>query len=281
MTTHQFHLLFKHAQEKKKPLCFFHRALSGLADSHDRDRLQEAMRLPYIDGLEFDVQQTRDGVLIVRHDFTIAYKGQRTWVHDLTLKEIRTLLDSHDCLTLEEVLHALASYTKVIDIEIKQEHLAQKILNLVKKYRCYNNVIFTAIHEPIFDEIRGLDQHVACKYGYPRDRGKNLASQKWTYPIVFLILQYMKYSLPFRVHSMIKRTPTPFMSFYHKVLTKRLVDVLHKHHTYVLGATISLHNDTGEQESERVVRTMIEQRVDLILTDFPHIMEKVLCEKKQ
>lgn len=279
MTTHQFQIMLSKAQKQHKPVCFFHRVISGLEGSNDRSNLKNAMKLAYIDGLEFDVQTTRDGILIVRHDFTIFYQGDRVWVRDLTLAEIRTLLSPQDCLTFEEVLSMLTLYKKVIDIEIKQEHLAKKILQLVHKYGCYSNVILTAIYEPIFDEIRKLDTSIACKFGYPRDRGKNLASQKWTYPFVFCILQYMKFSLPQKILAMMKRTPTPFMSFYHKVITKQLVEVIHKHHGFVLGATISLHNDTGEKESERVVRTMIEQGADLILTDYPLVMKNILCEK--
>jgi len=44
-----------------------------------------------VDGLEADIQLTRDGKLVIRHDDLISYKGGWRYVHELTLGELQAI----------------------------------------------------------------------------------------------------------------------------------------------------------------------------------------------
>ncbi len=80
------------------------------------------------DGIEFDVQLTRDGVPVVYHDRTLARAGAgRRRVHQLDLAEIRTLdagarfpdaARRHRIPLLHEVLERFAGKTRLL-VEIK------------------------------------------------------------------------------------------------------------------------------------------------------------------
>lgn len=117
-----------------RPLDLAHR---GYADKQPESTLQAfeyAIRAG-ADGLELDVRQTRDGVLVVNHDRAVAELNSRT-IESLTLDEI---LRATQIPMLEEVISLARSANKPLWIEIKQSHLypgiIQRSLDLLSRYQ--------------------------------------------------------------------------------------------------------------------------------------------------
>lgn len=117
-----------------KPLDIAHR---GYADMQPESTLQafEYAIAVGADGLELDVRQTRDGVLVVHHDRAVAELNSRT-VESLSLDEI---LQNTQIPMLEEVVSLAKSVNKPLWIEIKQSHLypgiIQRTLALLSRYQ--------------------------------------------------------------------------------------------------------------------------------------------------
>jgi glycerophosphoryl diester phosphodiesterase len=96
-----------------------------------------------VDAVEIDVQMTKDGVIVLNHDYTLErVAGLKASVHDLTFAEILTLdirgawtgMPVQRIPTLTEVIHEVKGKSKLI-IEIKpygaKKELARKVAELV------------------------------------------------------------------------------------------------------------------------------------------------------
>ena len=264
------------ARKKGRPPCIYHRAVNGLKNSDSLGTVAETIRNKNVDGIEFDVQATSDGKIIVRHDFAIETDSGYKWIKELSFKKLRKNISENDCPTLEVVIEAIGEIKRIVDIEIKQSGIANRIIGKYKRARIYKQFIFTTMYEEIYQEIMKSDPTVAWMYGYPRDRGKNLTNRWWAQPIVKPAVYLIKKSLPKKIIQMMQMIPTDFFSFYHKVISKELVENIHNEGKFAIGATISLNSDTGKKESLDHMVKMLEDGCDLIKTDYPDLYPEVL-----
>jgi len=107
----------------QRPLILAHRGDWSRADENSLEAFVAALRLPGIDGVEFDVRGARDGTPVVIHDATLGrLRGVRRRVRDLAVGELREL----GVLTLEEILDALPA-PFFLDIEFKEDVGARAI----------------------------------------------------------------------------------------------------------------------------------------------------------
>jgi glycerophosphoryl diester phosphodiesterase len=109
----------------------------------------EAFRLSHqqgADGLELDVRQTIDGILVVTHDVSIPALGNR-FVADVSFSEI--YLET-EIPSLEAVLIFAKQVDQTIWIEIKQSHLYPNIISnvlaLINKYGLENNTVIQSFN---------------------------------------------------------------------------------------------------------------------------------------
>ena len=92
-----------------------HRGASADFPENTRDAFEAALDAG-ADGIELDLQRTRDGVPLVFHDESLARLGRAGRVRDATWSELRAT--SATLLTLDDVLAAFASRTLLL-LEIK------------------------------------------------------------------------------------------------------------------------------------------------------------------
>lgn len=272
MTTLELENRIKMAKAKNKILYFAHRGVSGLARDNSRKAFQLIHTLPNIDGVEFDVQQTKDGKLIICHNLSLQTPKGQKWIYQLTLKEIRQILDSESCPTFEDAIKIVKRGNKIIDIELKSPNIAKRVIKQCKHYGIYERVIFSTVYEGIFDEIRSLDQDIAIMYGYPRDKGKDLAQQKWTQFFVRMYVKIITLFMPVKIRGIMTKQTTKFYSLYHKVITKGLVSQIHNQGNLCIGVVICLQGDITGRSSVRIANHLIKLGVDMIKMDYPHLM---------
>lgn len=276
MTKKEFRRKIENGKKTGRPLCFAHRGASGLAKGGSIKAVRLAMQIKETDGIEFDIQETKNGKLIVCHDSAIKTDTGYQWVKELTLSEIRNFISEDDAPTLQEMFDVLQNWRGILDIEIKQEGITKKVIDLCKKRKVYENVVLTTVYPEIFKEITKNDGSVACIFGYPRDRGKNLAGRKWAQPVVRLVVPLIRQRLKTHINTIMRKADTPFISLYHKVISRTLVNSIHQKRNYCLGATISLRGDTGEKESIKAMASMLNDGADLIKTDYPNLYPEAL-----
>lgn len=151
-----------------KPLVWAHRGASGCAPENTLAAFQKAVDLG-ADGVELDIQLTKDDQIVVIHDETIDRTSDgKGWVKDYTLEELRAFNYNRtkpeykhaDIPTMREVFELLKPTGLFINIEIKTgvvfyEKIEEKILALTKEmgmedrvcYSSFNHYTVTRIHE--------------------------------------------------------------------------------------------------------------------------------------
>ena len=106
-------------------LIYAHRGYSANYPENTLSAFEAA--LPYVDGIELDVQLSKDGRLVVIHDETVDRTTDGTgWVKDMTLQELRQLkVDGYERIpTLEEVLGLIERSNVTLNIELKTDQYA-------------------------------------------------------------------------------------------------------------------------------------------------------------
>lgn len=147
---------------------FAHRGSSGTHPENTMASFIEAERVN-ADGIELDVQMTRDGHLVVIHDERVdRTTNGRGWVKDLTLKEIKRLhvrsrkIRSERIPTLREVLKWSEGNHLIINIELKTglvqyPGLEEKVVQLVREIGLGGRVILSSFNHYSVKQVHQLD----------------------------------------------------------------------------------------------------------------------------
>ncbi len=160
-----------------KTLIWAHRGASGYAPENTLTAFQKAIDMQ-ADGIELDVQITKDGELIIIHDETVdRVSDAKGWVKDFTFEEIREMNVNKDfpelgkamIPTLEEVLMLIKQTNLTVNIELKNgiifyKELEEKVLALTKKMDMWNRVIFSSFNHYSIMKLKELDP--SAKVGF-------------------------------------------------------------------------------------------------------------------
>ena len=181
----------------KKTLVWAHRGAGKYAPENTLPAFQKAIEMG-ADGIELDVQMTKDNQCVVIHDETIKRVSNGTvWVKDSTLEELRqfdyskgfTEYGKVQIPTLEEVLRLVVPSGLTLNIELKTgkifyEQIVEEVLRLVYQYGYQEKVILSSFNHYTLQEIRKKDKHIqtgllyrdgivnVCEYAY-REIGTN------------------------------------------------------------------------------------------------------------
>jgi len=139
-------------------LIIAHRGFSGRYPENTLASVRAALALG-VDFVEIDVQETRDGELIVFHDYRLnRICGVRGRVRHKTLAEIQGL--NPQVPTLREVLSACRGRARVL-IEVKRAD-PRKVAEVIAKLRMEQDVIVFAL------SVARMKQFAAVAPGVPR-----------------------------------------------------------------------------------------------------------------
>lgn len=110
------------------------------------------------DGIELDVQLTKDGEVVIIHDEKVDRTTSGSgFVKDFTYKELRKLnankkgLKKEPIPSLTEVLEWLQTNKLICNIELKNgrfpyEGMEEKVISLIEKYGLANRIIFSSFN---------------------------------------------------------------------------------------------------------------------------------------
>ena len=111
-----------------------HRGAKGYVDENTLASFQKAIDLK-VDGIELDVHLSSDGEIIVIHDETIdRTTNGNGFVKDFTSVQLKQF----GIPTLTEVLD-LMNHNFFVNIELKSNDSAEKVIDLIEKYVSENN----------------------------------------------------------------------------------------------------------------------------------------------
>ena len=153
-----------------------HRGASGYAPENTLEAFKQAMKMG-ADGVELDIQMTRDGELVVIHDETIdRVSGESGWVKDWTLSELKKLNVSKHMKgyekrtripTLEEVLEILKNTEMTINIELKNSivpytGMEERLMWLLSEYDMNDRIWCSSFNHESILRVKQLMPEMKC-----------------------------------------------------------------------------------------------------------------------
>lgn len=154
-----------------------HRGGSHLAPENTAPAFDHAMKLG-VDMIEIDVEQTKDGKVVVIHDTRVDRTTNGTGAVDsLTFDYIRSLdAGSHfsdkfkgtKISTLDEVMRQINGQTGLL-IEIKQGSerypgIEQKVVDDIRKHNAYKWVVVQSFNKKAIDRVKKADNKIKTYY---------------------------------------------------------------------------------------------------------------------
>jgi glycerophosphoryl diester phosphodiesterase len=214
------------------------------------------------DGIELDVQLTRDGEVVVLHDEQVDRTTDgRGWVRDLTLAEVRRL-DAGDWFapgyagervpTLPEVFQ-VAGRAALVNVELKNnkvryDGLERKVLDIVKTAGLSANVVISSFNHASLRVVQSLDSSQRIATLHPPG--------PWRYPVLC--------RLPARAALAVGAEAAHLP---HRTVSRRTVA-----HCHNVGIDVRTWTVNAAEEVERAVA----DGVDAVFTDDPGMVRKLL-----
>lgn len=154
----------------ERTLVWGHRGASGYAPENTMAAFEKAVELG-ADGIELDVQLTKDGELVIIHDETIDRVSDGSgWVKDFTYARLikhnfnRTHPEYEHAQipTLEEVYALIKPTDLTINVEIKTgvvfyPEIEERVLDLTERMGLMERVIFSSFNHYSIQKIKEID----------------------------------------------------------------------------------------------------------------------------
>lgn len=162
-----------------RPYIWAHRGADGYAPENTLPAFSMAAHMG-ADGVELDVQLSRDGQIVVCHDERLERTSNgKGWLKDFTLEELKRLDFSGgneqyagvQIPTLEEVLELLQDAGVLVNIELKTQTLPypeieKKCIELVKRMGYEERVVFSSFNHLSLQKIRLLAKEMKIGFLY-------------------------------------------------------------------------------------------------------------------
>lgn len=166
-------------KKDKAPLVWAHRGASAYAPENTLAAFQKAVDMK-ADGVELDVQLTKDDKLVVIHDEKIDRTSDGTgWVKDYTLEELRAHnynkthpeYEHADIPTLREVYELLKPTDLTINVELKTgivfyEDIERKVISLTRKMGMEGRVLYSSFNHFTCVKLHQLDPEAYVGFLY-------------------------------------------------------------------------------------------------------------------
>lgn len=158
-----------------RPYIWAHRGASGYCPENTIPAFKKAIEMK-ADGIELDIQMTKDQRIVVCHDEKIdRTSNHKGFVKDFTLEELKNFDFSNGndnfkntkIPTIEEVFDLFKDNDMTINIELKTgiffyEGIEEKIIELTEKYGFMDRVIFSSFNHYTIRKIKQLRSEAKC-----------------------------------------------------------------------------------------------------------------------
>ena len=172
---------------------FGHRGSAGTHPENTMISFQQAYK-DGADGIELDVQLSKEGVPVVIHDEKLNRTTDgKGYVKDFTVDELKKFNAVHkfkdeytfcEIPTLEEILNWVKDKNILINIELKNgvilyEGLEEKVVQLVRQYKLENKVIFSSFNHYSIVKLKQLAPEIERAVLYMEGLYKPWEYAKW------------------------------------------------------------------------------------------------------
>ena len=182
-----------------------HRGGSALRPENTLLAFDHAVSLG-VDGLECDVQLSRDGEVVVMHDPTVQRTTDGTGaVKDLTADELAGLdaaarfeaYRGHGVgvPTLRSILHRYPQMPLVVEVKSDQPSVADRVLEVIREGNAEDRVILAGFSHAVVTHVRRVAPHIPTSGSRPEVQAALLRSWLWMKP---RLTGYRLLQVPFR-----------------------------------------------------------------------------------
>lgn len=242
----------------EQTLVWAHRGASGYAPENTMAAFEKAVEME-ADGIELDVQMTKDGELVVIHDETIGRVSDGTgWVKDFSYTKLvkynfnrtRPEYERAEIPTLEEVYELIKPTKLTVNVEIKTgivfyPEIEERVLDLTARMGMEERVLYSSFNHYTIRKIKELNPGAQTGMLYsdglinPVSYAHYVAEADALHPALYN-LQYPDFMEECRRHQ-------------------------RKVHVWTV-------------DEENYMRMVCEQRVDAMITDYPDLGKQIAAE---
>jgi glycerophosphoryl diester phosphodiesterase len=158
-----------------------HRA-SGVGPTENTIKGMQIALAWRVDGVEFDVHTTKDGVLVLMHDDTLERTTNgRGRIREKSLTQLKRLNagEGEEIPTLEEAFEFLKHEKKlVLHVEIKARNIENQVLELIQEQEIENRVVISSFLPSTLKKVHELNAEMTTAYLYHYDKTATKTAQK-------------------------------------------------------------------------------------------------------
>ena len=222
---------------------FAHRGASGYAPENTLSAIKKAIEMK-ADGIEIDIQLTKDGKIVVIHDWKVDRTTTgRGFVYELNFGYIRSL-DAGQWYTKDFIGEVVPTLEEVLDIARKHSNIEEKMLEVLKKYpEKFDNIIVSSFHHDKIKKLQKLE---------PKLKLALLTDSEF--------IEIEKYLSTNGLNS---------YSYHPEInlISKKDIEILHKNGIKVFVWTVNKEEDLDY---------LVKLGVDGVITNYPDIMKELL-----
>lgn len=154
-------------------IIYAHRGASAYAPENTRSAFQKAIELN-ANGIELDLQKTKDGKIVIFHDDKIDSKSNGTGkIKDYTYQELLTLnfgswFDEkyhHERIMLfEDFAREFLNKDLTFAIELKEVGIEKEALEIINQYKVHEDIYITSFLYEALKNVRKMDKEIKISW---------------------------------------------------------------------------------------------------------------------
>ncbi len=148
---------------------YAHRGASAYAPENTMSSFKKAFQIKS-NGIELDLQKTKDGKIVIFHDFTIDNKSNGVGkISDYTYEELLNFdfgswfdekYKGEKIVLFEDFMKEVANKNLILAVELKEIGIEEETLNIINKYYDKEKVFITSFIYEVLSNVRKLDKDI-------------------------------------------------------------------------------------------------------------------------
>ena len=148
---------------------YAHRGASAYAPENTMSSFKKAFQIGS-NGIELDLQKTKDGKIVIFHDNKIDNKSNKTGkISDYTYKELSQFdfgswfskeFENEKIVLFDDFMKEVSNKNLILAIELKEEGIEKEALEIINEYYNKDNIFITSFIYNSLSNIRKLDKNI-------------------------------------------------------------------------------------------------------------------------
>jgi len=265
---------------QNKPLILAHRGFSGKYPENTMLSFEKAYEYG-ADGVELDVQLSKDGIPVIIHDSAVDRTTNGSGkISDLSLKEIRflnaaatfTQFGQQTIPTLEEYFEWVQNKRFITNIELKTyedeyEGIEQKVIQLINQYDMAEKIVLSSFNYQTIARVKTLAPELKC--GFLTIDYQTLEQVKEFIPD--LLIEQLTLNVPSRL---IDYAEALGVEYLHPNYRSFSSDTAKQITDRGLGINIWTVNEESDMQQ------LLSENVNFIITNYPDRLKSVINKEK-